>query len=101
MIFLRPLLGKILLVMLSLSLFLSTPSFVFATVGEPLTIGYQGRLKNSSGIGLEGVYDFVFTFYDAASGGTLLATETASDITVAEGYFSVTLNLEGDIGDFS
>ncbi|TAL50091.1 hypothetical protein EPN81_03800, partial [Patescibacteria group bacterium] len=82
-------------------IFLFIPLFANASVGEPSTIGYQGRLKNSSGIAIEGTYDFIFTFYDEASGGTLLATETANDVSVSDGYFSVTLNLEGDIGDFA
>ena len=76
--------------------------FAQATSGVPNTIGYQGRLKNSSGVPVTGTYDFKFYLYNASSGGTALATETHDDITVTDGYFSANLDFSsGDVADFA
>jgi|GEM_PF-1827140 len=77
------------------------PFAVQAAAGVPNVITYQGRLKNASGVALSGTYDFIFGFYDAATAGTLLATETQSNVTVSDGYFSVNLDIDGDIADFA
>ncbi|MBI4713603.1 hypothetical protein HY771_00205, partial [Candidatus Uhrbacteria bacterium] len=71
------------------------------TVGVPNTITYQGRLKNSSGTAQTGTFDFIFYLYTASSGGTAVATETHDDVTVTNGYFSATLDFDGDITDFA
>jgi hypothetical protein len=89
-------------VVLSLSQVFSLVPFVSeAAAGVPNFITYQGRLKGSDGVAVDGTYDFIFGFYDAASGGTLLATENETGVTVDDGYFAVNLDLDGDIADFA
>ena len=83
-------------VYLSLILFLSLTlifpgNWVQAASGIPDNLGYQGRLKDNSGLALDGNFDFIFKLYDTASGGTPLWTETKSDVKVEAGYFSVNL----------
>lgn len=90
--------SKILLVFL---VWFSMSSTALATVGAPDTINYQGRLKTAAGVALSGTYDFVFTLYNASTGGTLLATETHNDVTVTNGHFSVVLDFDGDVADFA
>ncbi|MCE9585751.1 hypothetical protein K8R04_00320 [Candidatus Uhrbacteria bacterium] len=57
----------------------------------PTTLGYQGRLKNSSGTALTGTYSFTFRLYAASSGGTAMYTEVQPSVSVGEGFFSVLL----------
>ena len=46
---------------------LTAPLQADAAFGFPTTIGFQGRLKNSSGQAItSGTYDFRFRIYDAA-----------------------------------
>ncbi|MDD4333079.1 MAG: hypothetical protein PHT51_03110, partial [Patescibacteria group bacterium] len=67
------------------------PQAQAATLGVPSILSYQGRLKSSAGSALTGTYDLVFKLYDASTGGSLLWTETHTDVTVTSGYFAVTL----------
>jgi len=61
-------------------------------VGAPGLINYQGRLTNSSGVPVNGTVDIEFTFYDAAVGGTQLATpQLIHGVTVTNGVFNVQL----------
>jgi hypothetical protein len=55
------------------------------------TVGYQGRLKNSSGNPLSGTYTFTFRLYDVASGGTSLWSETQTGVQTSDGFFAVRL----------
>ncbi len=68
---------------------------VFAAMvnaGVPQAINYQALLLNSSGDVVPGDYDIVFTMYDAASGGSVLWTETHPAVTVdSRGTFNVKL----------
>ncbi len=57
----------------------------------PTTLGYQGRLKNSSGNPLTGTFTFTFRLYDALSGGNLLWTEVQPGIATDSGFFSAEL----------
>lgn len=62
---------------------------------------YQGRLADS-GAPANGAYDLRFSLFDAASGGAQVgSTQSLNDVTVADGYFTVALDLgagvfEGD-----
>ncbi|MCB0057293.1 MAG: phage tail protein [Caldilinea sp.] len=58
------------------------------------SITYQGRLANSAGTPLTGVYDIVFRLYPSVTGGTALWTESwsgANGVQVSDGLFSVVL----------
>src|SRR3989338_6167921 len=79
---------------------LSVPS-ADAAAGISTKVGYQGRLKNSSGTALSGTYDFIFKLFNASSGGTALATETHNDVVVTDGYFTAQIQLTGDVADFA
>ena len=79
-------------------LYLVSPAALFwatrsaqATAGVATTMGYQGRLRNTStGVAQTGSFAMTFDLYDASSGGTALWTESET-VTVTNGYFSVTL----------
>jgi len=61
---------------------------------------YQGQLKES-GLLANGAYDFQFSLYDAASGGSQVgSTLTREDVTVSDGLFTVTLDF-GEVFDGS
>ncbi|GAB4505940.1 MAG: hypothetical protein Kow00123_00780 [Anaerolineales bacterium] len=65
-----------------------------ATIGT--TFAYQGRL-NAGGSPAEGIYDFKFTLYDDASGGTQVgSTVVKDDVGVSRGLFAVELDF-GDV----
>lgn len=56
------------------------------------TITYQGRLGNS-GSAANGVYDFEFELFDAASGTNQVGvTDTVDDVNVVDGLFTVELD---------
>ncbi len=55
---------------------------------------YQGELV-SNNTAVNGIYDITFEFYDASTGGVLVATHNATAVPVADGIFSVQV----DIGD--
>ncbi|MEZ4210186.1 MAG: hypothetical protein R3B38_00480 [Patescibacteria group bacterium] len=57
----------------------------------PITMGYQGRLKDSGGTALSGTYDFTIRIYNALTGGSSLFSETHSDVTVTNGYFTLVI----------
>jgi hypothetical protein len=61
-----------------------------AAAAIPTTLGYQGRLKNSSGNALTGTYNFTFRLYASSTGGTAVWTETQS-VSVDASFFSVQL----------
>lgn len=67
--------------------FLLIPSFALAV---PQLINYQGKLTDAAGTPITGTRNITFSFYDAATGGTSLWTETQS-ANLANGIFSVTL----------
>src|SRR3989338_6002185 len=83
---------------LSMILYLVSPAALFwatrsaqATAGVATTMGYQGRLRNTStGVAQTGSFAMTFDLYDASSGGTALWTESET-VTVTNGYFSATL----------
>jgi len=53
-------------------------------------INYQGRLADSSGSPLSGTYTMTFRLYEAATGGTALATDI-QDVVVTGGLFNTEL----------
>jgi hypothetical protein len=60
-----------------------------APLGAAFT--YQGRL-NDGGNPATGIYDFRFTYHDAASGGSVGATSVNTTTGVTNGLFTVTLD---------
>jgi len=62
----------------------------FLQAQAPQLLNYQGRL-DSSGTPVNGTKSIVFSIYTAATGGSLLWTETQSSVTVTNGVFSVLL----------
>ncbi len=79
--------------MLSLALFVSQ-----GHTAIPLQISYQGYLTNAAGVPVNGTVSMTFTIYDALSGGSVLWTETQSDIPVSHGVYQVTLGAVTPIG---
>src|SRR5688572_6969881 len=68
----------------------SQPGQPLDPVGSGFT--YQGRLKDG-GSPADGQYDFVFTLYDADSGGTQVGSPVnIADQSVTEGLFTVQLD---------
>ncbi len=61
-----------------------------AAAAVPQTIGYQGRLYDSSGNPIQAALSVTFSLYAAATGGAPLWTETQS-VTFTSGSFSVQL----------
>ena len=57
-------------------------SALIATAQVPSLINYQGRLTNASGAPVTGSKNFAISIYDAATGGTLLYTETIGAVTL-------------------
>lgn len=65
------------------------------------TIMYQGKLEDSAGPA-EGNYDFIFTLYDSASGGSVIGSVVdPNQVQVSQGYFSVPLNFGSDPSIFN
>lgn len=68
---------------------------VFAATGINKQINFQGKVVNANGTNVaNGNYDFVFSIYTVASGGTAIWTETrttANQVTVNDGIFRVSL----------
>lgn len=59
---------------------------------------YQGQLKNANGL-VNGVCDFQFSLWDAASDGAQIGTtQTTSGVNVSNGLFTVQMNEAGQFG---
>ncbi|MBC8231755.1 hypothetical protein H8E77_19570 [bacterium] len=80
-----------LLIMVILDGISSRTSGISASSGVPKLINYQGKLTDSIGEPLTGVFSMTFAVYDAEVGGNLLWEEGPRDVTVNEGLFSVLL----------
>lgn len=63
---------------------------VSASAGVPRFISYQGKLNDQNGAPVNGAITFIFSLYDAATGGTPLWTE-AQNLLVSNGIFSAHL----------
>lgn len=66
----------------------------------PHLISFQGRLTDavSGNPVLDGTYDLTFRLYDAASGGTLLWSETQTGVQVSGGLYHVLLGQVAPFG---
>jgi hypothetical protein len=62
-----------------------------AIAAPPRTINYQGILTNSGGTPINSAVSMTFKFYDAASAGNLLHTESQPAVVVTNGNFNVLL----------
>ena len=62
-----------------------------AEAATPTTLGYQGRLKNSSGVAQTGNFNFTFRLYASSTGGTAVYTETQNAVAVDQSFFAVQL----------
>lgn len=71
---------------LHLTLYIS-PSYA----AVPHLINYQGRLTDSGGKPLDGLYNLTFRIYDSENAGTLLWEETHSSLIIQKGIFGVLL----------
>ena len=70
----------------------------------PLMVNYQGLLLDqSTGDPVTGSVDMEFRIYDAATGGTLLWSETHAAVNVSDGVYNVVLGAVNplDPGDFT
>jgi hypothetical protein len=69
-------------------------SMGLAQAAPPERMNYQGVLRDAADKPLSGTYTMVFRFYNAASGGNLLLTDTHTDgaaVTVSGGLFNALL----------
>ena len=57
----------------------------------PPYISFQGVLKDSTGLPVNGTRDITFTIYDAASGGTNLWSEIQTGVSIEAGMYNVRL----------
>ena len=73
---------------------LSVFSGQIALAAPPQTLDYQGYLANSSGVPLTGTQSVEINLYSAASGGTVLWTQSSSP-TLTNGRFTVVLDGSG------
>ncbi len=68
---------------------------ITAALGTAIT--YQGRLLEG-GSPADGLYDFEFRLFDAATGGSQIgSTDTLEDVTVDNGLFTVKLDFGSDV----
>ena len=59
---------------------------------------YQGQLKNG-GAPVNAQCDFIWNFFADSSGGTSLATDTDTNVTLANGLFTAVINVPGTVID--
>ncbi len=77
---------------LYVSLLVVIIAFAQPVFGQSTAFTYQGSLKNS-GVNANGSYDFEFALFDTLTGGTQLGSTLAkSNVAVADGSFSVSLD---------
>ncbi len=82
--------------MFSIACFLCLAGTLLWAADPPLLINYQGVLRDAAGKPLSGTYDMAFSFYDAATSGNLLLTDThatagSGAVTVTGGLFNAAL----------
>lgn len=73
--------------------------YIISTV--PRALNYQGKLLDSSGIGITDTVDITFRLYSSATGGFPLWEKTINNVEVRQGLFSVELSGFPDSVDFS
>lgn len=86
----------LIIMLVAITLLAFTPGVAQAApMGNAFT--YQGRLTHDGGPA-NGTYDFLFTLYDAVSGGSQVGPQlTIGDISVSQGLFTVSLNFGSGI----
>lgn len=91
----RKLTGFILAILL-----LSVIGYGLQTVNAavPHLINYQGRLTDTSGKPLDGLYNITFRIYDAETADNLLWQGTYNDVPITKGIFNVLLGDANDTG---
>jgi len=67
----------------------------------PRVLNYQGKLLDSSGVGVNDTLALTFRLYTTETGGSPIWEETISDVVVRQGLFSVELAGFPDTVDFS
>ncbi|MDD5067323.1 MAG: tail fiber protein [bacterium] len=73
-------------------------SAVYADV--PHVVNYQGMLKDN-GVPVNGTKSIVFKLYDSLTGGTLLWTSPAENITIIDGLYTYKIGSSAGTPDFS
>ena len=76
--------------------FLSCSQWSKANAAIPHLLNYQGRLTDSGGAPLSGLYNITFRIYDAETAGNLLWQGTYSSVSITKGIFNILL---GDVND--
>lgn len=74
-----------------LILFVSICISISINADVPDYINFQGKLTDPSGVAIEGTYSTTFEIYDAATGGSLLWSETHPSLSIEHGLFDVIL----------
>ena len=72
------------------------PDNTAALVSSAFT--YQGQLKNG-GASVNAHCDFIWNFFADSSGGTSLATDTDTNVQLANGLFTAVINVPGSVID--
>jgi len=67
----------------------------------PRVLNYQGKLLDSSGVGVNDTLSLTFRIYTTETGGSPIWEQTISDVVVKQGLFSVELSGFPDTVDFS
>ncbi|MGB9561361.1 MAG: hypothetical protein ACPL6C_00965, partial [bacterium] len=67
----------------------------------PRVLNYQGKMLDSSGVGINDTLDITFRLYTSETGGEPIWEKTLNDIIVRQGIFSVELSGFPDSVDFS
>lgn len=70
-------------------LLIAVSSHSFAAI--PLTMSWQGTIKDSNGDNLNGSFEFTFSIYESSTGGSAIWSETLTGVPVADGLVSVIL----------
>ncbi len=65
--------------------------FSFILSSLPRLLNYQGKIVNSSGVGVNDTLSITFRLYTSGEGGSPIWEETIPDIIVRNGLFSATL----------
>lgn len=66
---------------------------------SPRLIPFQGRLNDSSGEALNGVYPITFVIYDKPTGGNALWSEDHESVSVINGQLNVLLGSKNNLDD--
>ena len=89
-------------------IYINSVNYIFPIISEaevyvgdapiPLTLRFQGRLKDAADIALEGTYSITFRIYDVETGGEPLWSETNDSVEIENGMLDVVL---GEVNEMS